>query len=442
MRRLDTAAAGFEAAFNRLITQDVQTQSAIDERVAAIIEDVRIRGDQALLEYTRDLDAHALGCAVALEVPASRLQAALNGLDATARAALDTAAARISRYAQAQKAQAWEITDEFGSRLGQLVRPLDAAGIYVPGGKAAYPSTVLMNAIPARVAGVGDIVMVSPAPQGELNDWVLAAAALAGVDRFFTLGGAQAVAALAWGTSTVPAVDKIVGPGNAYVAAAKRQVFGRVGIEAVAGPSEVLIIADGSGDPEWTALDLLAQAEHDPLARALAISPDRAWLDAVAAQVARLLPEQPRADVIRAALSGQGALIQVRDLQQAVALSNRIAPEHLELAVAEPRALLDAVRHAGAVFLGHYTPEAFGDYCAGSNHVLPTAGTARFSSALGVYDFQRRLSVLETTAAAAQALAPVAATMADAEGLQAHARSARIRLTAQASTHADVPLQR
>lgn len=437
IRRLDTADAGFEAAFAELIARDARAQGEIDSRVGAIIDDVRARGDQALLDYTRDLDGYALDTPAALEIPATRLQAALNGLDNSARAALETAVARITRYAEAQKLHDWQITDEYGSMLGQLVRPLEAAGIYVPGGKAAYPSSVLMNAIPAKVAGVDQVIMVSPAPRGELNDWVLAAAALAGVDRFFTVGGAQAIAALAWGTSTIPGVDKIVGPGNAYVAAAKRQVFGHVGIEAVAGPSEVLIIADGSGDPQWTALDLFAQAEHDELARALAIAPDAAWLDAVAAEIERLLPEQPRAEIIRAALAGQGALIRARDLDQALALSNRVAPEHLELAVAEPRALLAGVRHAGAVFMGHYTPEAFGDYCAGSNHVLPTARTARFSSALGVYDFQRRLSVLETTAAGAQQLAAVAAVMADAEGLHAHARSARVRARSGTNANAE-----
>lgn len=428
IRRLDAQDPDFARAFGELLEPDAPVQAEIDARVAAIIDDVRRRGDVALVEYTRDLDRNEVETAAALEVPQARLQAALDSLDRRSRHALDVSASRITRYAEAQKQKDWNFTDEFGNRLGQLVRPLDAAGIYVPGGKAAYPSSVLMNALPARVAGVGQIIMVSPAPGGEVNEWVLAAAALAGVDRLFMVGGAQAIAALAWGTETVPCVDQIVGPGNAYVAAAKRQVFGQVGIESVAGPSEILIIGDGSGSPEWTALDLFAQAEHDEQARALAMSPDKGWLDAVAAEVERLLPEQPRADVIRASLSAHGALIHVADLAGAVTLANRMAPEHLELAVAEPHALLDGIRHAGAVFMGHYTPEAFGDYCAGSNHVLPTGRTARFSSALSVHDFQRRMSVVETSAAGARELAPIAGIMADAEGLYAHARSARVRL--------------
>jgi len=428
MRRLDTTAADFEAVFAELVTQNASAEAQVETRVAAIIQDIKVRGDSALLEYTRELDQHAPSSAAALEIPAAQMQAALTALPAQARAALEQAAARITRYAEAQRDEDWEISDAQGTRLGQLVRPLDAVGIYVPGGQAAYPSSVLMNAIPARVAGVGQIIMVSPAAGGQLNDWVLAAAALAGVDRLFTIGGAQAVAALAWGTATIPCVDKIVGPGNAYVAAAKRQVFGQVGIESVAGPSEILLISDGSGEPEWAALDLLAQAEHDQQARALAMTTDAQWLDAVAAAIERLLPAQPRAEVMRAALANHGALIKTRSLEEAVALSNRLAPEHLELAVAAPRALLAGVRHAGAVFLGHYTPEAFGDYCAGSNHVLPTGRCARFASALGVYDFQKRVSVLEANPAAARHLAPVAATLAEAEGLFAHAASARARL--------------
>lgn len=427
IRRLQAQADGFDAQFAQLLAQDTSTRADIDARVATIIASVRERGDAALLDYTRELDHYPVAAAAALEVPQARMQAALDSLGAAARAALETAATRIRRYAEAQKQDDWSYTDAYGNWLGQLMRPLDAVGIYVPGGKAAYPSSVLMNALPAKVAGVGEIIMVSPASGGELNDWVLAAAALAGVDRFFMLGGAQAIAALAWGTATVPAVDKIVGPGNAYVAAAKRQVFGRVGIEAVAGPSEVVIIGDGSGDPEWAALDLCAQAEHDEQARALALSPDRAWLDGVAAALQRLVPQQPRADVIRASLAAHGALIEVPSLAMAVTLSNRLAPEHLELAVADPHALLAGIRHAGAVFMGHHTAEVFGDYCIGSNHVLPTGRTARFSSALGVYDFQRRLSVVEASAAGARQLAVTAGIMADAEGLYAHACSARVR---------------
>jgi histidinol dehydrogenase len=337
----------------------------------------------------------------------------------------------VRRFHERQLAQSWEFTDAEGTRLGQRVTPLARVGVYVPGGKAAYPSTVLMNTIPAKVAGVGEIVMVSPAPGGQRNDkgneLVLAAAALAGVDRLFTVGGAQAVAALAYGTETVPAVDKIVGPGNAYVAAAKRQVFGQVGIDMIAGPSEVLIVADGGGNPEWAAIDLFAQAEHDEDARALLVSPDGDYLDAVAAAVERLLDDQPRAPIIRASLAAQGALIKVRDLDEAMALSNRIAPEHLELAVDEPVPLLDSIRHAGAVFLGHYSPEAFGDYCAGPNHVLPTGRTARFSSPLGVYDFQKRSSLIRATPGGAAHLAPIAAELARGEGLEAHAQSAELR---------------
>ncbi len=427
MRRLDASHAGFEAAFAALVDHDTPAQAEVEARVAAIIEAVRTRGDAALLEYSRTLDDYPAESVAALEIAPKRLTAALDGLEYSARAALEAAAARITRYAEAQKLQDWQFTDEHGNTLGQVVRGLDAAGIYVPGGKAAYPSSVLMNVIPAKVAGVGQICMVSPAPGGILNEWVLAAAALAGVDRFFTLGGAQAVAALAYGTETVPAVDKIVGPGNAYVAAAKRQVFGLVGIESVAGPSEVLIISDGTGEPEWAALDVFAQAEHDEQARAVVVSPDADWLDKVAGHVERLMPEQPRAAIIRAALTNHGALIRVPDLDTAVALSNRIAPEHLELAVADPRALIDDIRHAGAIFMGHNTPEAFGDYCAGSNHVLPTGRTARFSSALGVHDFQKRLSIVQASEAGAAYLAPIAAAIAEGEGLHAHAQSARAR---------------
>jgi len=427
MRRLDAAQAGFAPAFAELIDRDTPEQAAVDARVAAIIADVRQRGDAAVVEYTRSLDNHPGADMAQLEIDPARLQAALQAIPHAQRAALETAAARITRFAESQAIADQGYTDEHGNYLGQIVRPLERAGIYVPGGKAAYPSSVLMNALPARVAGVGEIVMVSPAPDGQVNEWVLAAAALAGVDRFFTIGGAQAVAALAYGTESVPGVDKIVGPGNAYVAAAKRQVFGHVGIESVAGPSEVLILADGSGDPEWAALDLFAQAEHDEQARAVLISPDADYLDAVADAVGRLLPARARADIIRASLAAHGVLIRVADMAEAVALSNQIAPEHLELAVAEPETLLGTIKHAGAVFMGHATPEAFGDYCAGPNHVLPTGRTARFSSALGVYDFQKRLSVIHASTAGAAQLAPVAATLADGEGLEAHAASARAR---------------
>ncbi|MES1940317.1 histidinol dehydrogenase [Salinisphaera sp. T5B8] len=427
MRRLDSASADFESQFEALIDSDTPAQAEIDSRVAAIIGDVRARGDAAVVEYTRELDRHPASDMGALEIAPARLAAALEAMPAKPRAALESAADRIRRYAESQKITAQAYEDEYGNRLGQVVRAIERAGIYAPGGKAAYPSSVLMNALPAQVAGVSEIVMVSPAPGGEVNDWVLAAAALAGVDRFFTIGGAQAVAALAYGTESVPGVDKIVGPGNAYVAEAKRQVFGRVGIESVAGPSEVLILADGSGDPDWAALDLFAQAEHGEDSRALLISPDASFLTAVEAAVERLLEDQPRCDIIRASLANHGALIAVADMAEALALSNRIAPEHLELAVADPDALLDGIQHAGAIFMGHRTPEAFGDYCAGPNHVLPTGRTARFSSALGVYDFQKRLSIIQASPAGAAALAPVAEELALGEGLYAHAASARVR---------------
>ncbi len=427
MQRLNSRDEGFARAFAKLIDRDSPAQAEIDARVAAIIADVRERGDTAVLEYTRSLDRHPGRDMAALEVDPARLTAALDAMPARPRAALETAAERITRFAESQKLESHRFTDEYGNVLGQVVRPIERAGIYAPGGKAAYPSSVLMNALPARVAGVSEIVMVSPAPNGELNDWVLAAAALAGVHRFFTIGGAQAVAALAYGTDTVPEVDKIVGPGNAYVASAKRQVFGRVGIESVAGPSEVLIVADGTGNPDWAAYDLFAQAEHDQAARALLISPDADYLDAVANAVARLVGDQPRQAIIEAALAGHGALIQARDMAEAVALSNRIAPEHLELAVDAPDALLDSIEHAGAIFMGHRSPEAFGDYCAGPNHVLPTGRTARFSSALGVYDFQKRLSIVHASVEGAAALAPVAAELARGEGLFAHAASAEAR---------------
>lgn len=427
MRRLQTSEPGFTAAFAALTDRDSPAQAGIDARVAAIIADVRERGDAAVVEYTQSLDHHPGQNMAAFEVSVERRQAALRAIPADARDALEAAAERIARYAESQKLVDARHTDEYGNELGQVVRPLERAGVYAPGGKAAYPSSVLMNVVPAKVAGVAEVIMVSPAPGGELNDWVLAAAAIAGVDRLFTIGGAQAVAALAYGTDSVPEVDKIVGPGNAYVASAKRQVFGRVGIESVAGPSEVLILADGSGDPDWAALDLFAQAEHDEMARAILVSPDAAYLDAVAAAVERLLPTQPRASIIKVALADHGALIHCADLAEAVSLSNRIAPEHLELAVADPEALLEAIQHAGAIFMGHQTPEAFGDYCAGPNHVLPTGRTARFSSALGVYDFQKRISIIKANSAGAAHLADIAGRLADGEGLYAHAASARAR---------------
>jgi histidinol dehydrogenase len=425
--RLDTAQPGFEAELTRLLDRAPDADAQIAQRAAAIVADVAARGDAALLEHTNRHDRRSVAAAAELEISRARREDAWNAQPAELRAVLEAAAARIRAYAERQKLEAWEYRDEHGNVLGQRVTPMDRVGVYVPGGKAAYPSSVLMNAIPARVAGVGEVVMVAPAPGGELSEVVLAAAHLAGVDRLFSIGGAQAVAALAYGTATVPAVDKIVGPGNAYVAAAKRLVFGRVGIDSIAGPSEIVVICDGATDPGWIAMDLFAQAEHDELAQSVLISPDRAFLDKVAAAMQARIAELPRAAIVRAALAGRGALIAVRDLDEALEVSNRIAPEHLELSVAEPRYWLPKVRHAGAVFLGRHTPEAFGDYCAGPNHVLPTSRAARFSNPLGVYEFQKRSSLIECTPAGAKVLAGIAGRMADAEGLQAHAASARDR---------------
>jgi histidinol dehydrogenase len=427
IQRLSTEDTGFEAAFRRLTDYDPQGDAAVESAVHTILAEVRTRGDAALLDYTRRFDGLDASTVAGLEVPPARLRTAQDEITPAARQALQAAAARLRAYAERQTLEAWAFTDAQGNRLGQRVTPLDRVGVYVPGGKASYPSSVLMNVIPARVAGVREIVMMVPAPRGELNPLVLAAAAIAGVDRVFTLGGAQAVAALAYGTETIPAVDKIVGPGNAYVAAAKRLVFGTVGIDMVAGPSEVLVICDGRTTPDWIAMDLFSQAEHDETAQAILLSPDAAFLDAVAASMSRLIADLPRADIIRQSLARRGALIRVRDLDEACALANRLAPEHLELSVAEPQALLPKIRHAGAVFLGRYTPEAFGDYCAGPNHVLPTGRSARFASPLGVYDFQKRTSLIEASPAGASELAAIAATLAEGEGLQAHARSAAYR---------------
>ena len=428
LRRLDSAGADFEAQLRELTAGDDDDTAAVAEQVAQILRAVRERGDAALLEYTATFDGYAVTDAAALELPPARLHDALARLAATTRDALETAAQRLRDYHMHQRAESWSFHDADGSELGQRVTPIERVGVYVPGGKAAYPSSVLMNVIPARVAGVDEIVMVVPAPGGTLSEAVLAAACIGGVDRVFTIGGAQAVGALAWGTATVPRVDKIVGPGNRYVAAAKRQVFGRVGIDMIAGPSEVLVIADGSAPAEWLAMDLFSQAEHDEMARALLLCPDPAYLDRIESVMRDVLPSLGRGDIVRAALQGRGALIQVRDLTQATEISNRLAPEHLELAVADADALLPLIRHAGAIFVGAYTPEAVGDYCAGPNHVLPTGGTARFSSPLGVYDFQKRSSLIRCSAAGAQRLGEIAGVLADAEGLDAHARSARLRL--------------
>ena len=432
LARLDSSALGFDAALARLTAFESKEDVAIEAAVAAIVADVRARGDAAVLEYTARFDRVQARSVAALELPAEELAAAYAALPAAERAALTTAATRIRAYHERQRTEScsrsWEMREADGTRLGQKVTALARVGLYVPGGKAAYPSTVLMNALPARIAGVADIVMTVPTPDRVKHALLLAAAHLAGVTRAFAIGGAQAIAALAYGTATIPAVDKIVGPGNAYVAAAKRRVFGTVGIDMIAGPSEILVIADASANPDWVAMDLFAQAEHDEAARAILLSADAALLDAVAASIARALPAMPRRDIIAQALARHGALIRVRDLDEACTIADRIAPEHLELAVADPEALLPKLSNAGAIFLGHHSSEAIGDYCAGPNHVLPTARSARFSSPLGVYDFQKRSSVIGVSEAAAQILGRTAMTLARGEGLTAHARSAEYRL--------------
>jgi len=428
LRRLSTRDPEFLATLDKLLAFDNSTDEAIERTVAEVLANVRTVGDAAVLDYTRRFDHLDVKTMAELELPASALKAAFDGLPVPQRNALEQAAARVKSYHEKQKIDSWEYQEADGTRLGQKVTPLDRVGLYVPGGKAAYPSSVLMNALPAKVAGVKELIMVVPTPRGEKNALVLAAAHLSGVDRVFCIGGAQAVAALAYGTQTIPQVDKIVGPGNAYVASAKRRVFGTVGIDMVAGPSEVLIIADGSGDPDWTAVDLFAQAEHDELAQSILLCPDAAYLDKVMSSIEKLLPTMPRKDVIAASLAGRGALIQVTDLDEACAVANRIAPEHLELSVEDPRALLPKIRHAGAIFMGHYASESLGDYCAGPNHVLPTSRSARFSSPLGVYDFQKRSSIIEVSEAGAQFLGPIAATLAHGEGLSAHQRAAELRL--------------
>ena len=428
MRRLSTSQGDFDARLAELTRYEAAQDAAVDSAARAIIADGRARGDDAVVEYTNRFDRVAVRSLAELDVPRAALETALRGLPDGQRAALAEAAARITRFHERQVAQSWRYREDDGTELGQRVTPLDRVGIYVPGGKAAYPSSVLMNALPARVAGVREIIMASPTPDGVRNPLVLAAAALAGVDRVIAIGGAQAVAALAYGTPGVPRVDKIVGPGNAWVTAAKRQVFGEVGIDMIAGPSEILVICDGSTDADWIAMDLFSQAEHDELAQALLLSPDAAYLDAVEASIARQLPQMPRRAVIEASLSGRGALIQTRDLAEACALADRIAPEHLELSVRDPERWLPQLRHAGAVFIGPYSSEAVGDYCAGPNHVLPTSGTARFSSPLGVYDFQKRSSLISVSREGARTLGRIASELAQGEGLQAHARSAEYRL--------------
>jgi histidinol dehydrogenase len=431
LRHLSTADADFESAFQRVLHWSAETDAAIEHRVAEIIEAVRERGDAAVLEFTARFDGVQAESVPALELGREELKAAFDAITPAQRQALEFAAQRVRSYHERQleaSGKSWSYRDEDGTLLGQKVTPLDRVGIYVPGGKAAYPSSVLMNAIPAHVAGVPEIVMVVPTPRGEKNPLVLAAAYVAGVHRAFTVGGAQAVAALAYGTATIPRVDKITGPGNAYVASAKRRVFGQVGIDMIAGPSEILVLADGSTPADWVAMDLFSQAEHDELAQSILLCPDAAYIAQVREAIERLLPGMPRAEVIRASLEGRGALIHTRSMEEACEISNRIAPEHLEVSSGEPHRWEPLLRHAGAIFLGAYTSESLGDYCAGPNHVLPTSGTARFSSPLGTYDFQKRSSLIEVSEQGAQQLGRVAAELAYGEGLQAHAQAAEFRL--------------
>ena len=427
MRRLNSQDAGFQQQLDELLAWESVSDAKVQQTVREILADVRTRGDAALLEYTAKFDRLTVNSFAELEISQARLQQALTGLSAVQREALEFAAERVRSYHEHQRSESWTYTEADGTVLGQQVTPLDRAGLYVPGGKAAYPSSVLMNAIPAKVAGVRELIMVVPTPGGEVNELVFAAAAVAGVDRVFAIGGAQAVAALAYGTQTVPQVDKIVGPGNIYVATAKGMVFGAVGIDMIAGPSEILVICDGQTDPDWIAMDLFSQAEHDEDAQSILLCPDAPFIDAVEASIQKLLSDMQRKDVIEVSLRERAALIQVRDLAEAAQVSNHIAPEHLELSVEDPRVLLPQIRHAGAIFMGRHTPEAVGDYCAGPNHVLPTSRTARFSSPLGVYDFQKRSSLIQVSPQA-QALFANASMLARGEGLEAHARSAEYRM--------------
>jgi histidinol dehydrogenase len=426
IRRLNTRDKTFAADLERLLDWEQSADLKVEAVVREIITAVRTRGDAALIEFTERFDRRTVNDG--LEIPLADCRAAVKAIGTAQRAALETAAGRVRAYAEHQKLDSWSYTEADGTVLGQQVMPMDRVGLYVPGGKAAYPSSVLMNAIPARVAGVHELVMVVPTPGGEVNDMVLAAASIAGVDRVFAVGGAQAVAALAYGTESVPRVDKIVGPGNAYVASAKRMVFGKVGIDMIAGPSEILVICDGRTDPDWIAVDLFSQAEHDEDAQSILVSPDGDFLQRVASSIARLLPGMSRAQIIEASLAGQGALIQVRDMDEAVAVANQVAPEHLELSVEDPQSVAARIRHAGAIFMGRYTAEVLGDYCAGPNHVLPTSRTARFSSPLGVYDFQKRSSLIQCSPQGASTLGRTAAVLARGEGLTAHARSAEVRI--------------
>ena len=426
--RLDASTSDFRARLRELLAFNDATDSAVSDAVSEILAAVKTRGDAAVIEYTARFDRLEVADMAALEISQEELQAALGKLPLRLERALRRAAERVRSYHEKQRQESWTYTEADGTVLGQQITPLDRVGLYVPGGKAAYPSSVLMNAIPAKVAGVKELIMVVPTPDGQRNDLVLAAAAVAGIDRVFTLGGAQAVAALAYGTATIPQVDKIVGPGNAYVAEAKRRVFGIVGIDMIAGPSEILVICDGKTDPDWIAMDLFSQAEHDELAQSILICPDAAYLDAVQASVNKLLPTLPRRDVIAASLGNRAGLILCRDLDEAAEIANFIAPEHLELSVEDPNAMLPMIRHAGAIFMGRNTCEALGDYCAGPNHVLPTSRTARFSSPLGVYDFQKRSSIIHVSAQGAQTLGEIAIPLAYGEGLQAHGRSAEYRM--------------
>jgi histidinol dehydrogenase len=436
IKRLNSSDANFKATLMASLSLPSADDNAIDAVVVGILADVKARGDAAVLDYTKRFDrlsiANTAKSVADLEIKRSDLEQAYLQLPPEQKNALDIAASRVRAYHEQQRIEvgchSWEYTEADGTRLGQKVTPLDRVGIYVPGGKAAYPSSVLMNAIPAKVAGVQEVIMVVPTPDGARNPLVLAAAWLAGVDRVFTIGGAQAVAALAYGTDTVPAVDKIVGPGNAYVAAAKRRVFGTVGIDMIAGPSEILVLCDGTTNPDWVAMDLFSQAEHDELAQSILLTPDAQFIEAVQSSIDRLLPEMPRQEVIRASLTNRALLIQVKDMAESCAIANAIAAEHLEICAQEPRKWADLIRHAGAIFMGNYTSESLGDYCAGPNHVLPTARTARFSSPLGVYDFIKRSSMIEVSEAGAQTLGKVASTLAHGEGLQAHARAAEMRL--------------
>ncbi len=425
---LDATNSAFYPQLDKLLAWDSVSDDAVFATVNGIIKDVRSRGDAAVVEYTNRFDRMSVSSMGELEIPLSRLQQSLDAIDPQQRAALEQAAARITAYAEHQKLESWSYTEADGTVLGQQINPMDRVGLYVPGGKAAYPSSVLMNALPAKVAGVPELIMVVPTPDGVLNDMVLAAAAISGADRVFGIGGAQAVAALAYGTETIPQVDKITGPGNIYVATAKRMVFGACGIDMIAGPSEILVVCDGQTDPDWIAMDLFSQAEHDEDAQAILLSTDAEFIAQVQASIERQLAEMPRAEIIRESMQGRGALIHVPDMDAAIEVANYIAPEHLELSVENPEQWASQVRHAGAIFMGRYTAEALGDYCAGPNHVLPTSRTARFSSPLGVYDFQKRTSLINCSAAGASELGKVASVLARGEGLVAHARSAEYRV--------------